>query len=114
MAEKNTVTRAQALEYAIAKCGDREDVVEVLEKMHASITKPRAKAVSKARIANENLAKRLWNACDGAITTKEATEQGLAEIMTTQKAAAVLKVGVELGLFEKVTEGKNTTYHKVG
>ena len=114
MAEKNTVTRAQALEYAIANCGDRADVVEVLQKMHTSITKPRAKAVSKARIANENLAKRLWKAVEGAITTKDATEKGIPEIMTTQKAAAVLKVGVELGLFEKVVDGKNTTYNKIG
>lgn len=112
--KKNTITRAAALEYAIANCGDNPDVVEVLSKMYASITKPRAKAVSKARIANENLAKALWNACEGAITTKDATEKGLPEIMTTQKAAAVLRVATELGLFERVTDGKKVTYHKIG
>lgn len=111
MAEK--MTRKQALEFAIANLENTE-VTEVLSKMLESISKPRAKQVSKARIGNENLAHKLWDASEGAITTKDATEKGIPEIMTTQKAAAVLRVGVELGLFEKVTEGKKVTYHKIG
>ena len=112
MAEK--MTRKQALEFAIANI-ENEEVTEVLGKMLESISKPRAKQVSKARIGNENLAHKLWDATEGAIsTTKDATEKGIPEIMTTQKAAAVLRVGVELGLFEKVAEGKKVSYRKIG
>ncbi len=119
MAEK--MTRKQALENVIAFLNDNEqfgdnwaDEIEVLSKMLESISKPRAKQVSKARIGNENLAHKLWDATEGAISTKDATEKGIPEIMTTQKAAAVLRVGVELGLFEKVAEGKKVSYRKIG
>lgn len=111
MAEK--MTRKQALEFAIANI-ENEEVTEILGKMLESISKPRAKQVSKARIGNENLAHKLWDVSEGSITTKDATEKGIPEIMTTQKAAAVLRVGVELGLFEKVAEGKKVSYRKIG
>lgn len=111
MAEK--MTRKQALEFAIANL-ENEEVTEVLSKMLESISKPRAKQVSKARLSNENTARALWNVSPETITTKAATETGIPEIMTTQKAAAVLRVGVELGLFEKLTEGKKITYRKIG
>lgn len=127
MAEK--MTRKQALEFAIDGVeyarnlwetdGDwspeqSDEVIAVLKKMLESISKPRAKQVSKARIGNENTARALWNVSPETITTKAATEMGIPEIMTTQKAAAVLRVGVELGLFEKLTEGKKVAYHKIG
>lgn len=111
MAEK--MTRKQALEFAIANL-ENEEVTEVLSKMLESISKPRAKQVSKARTMNENTARALWNVSPETLTTKAATEMGIPEIMTTQKASAVLRVGVELGLFEKVTEGKKVTYRKIG
>lgn len=113
MAEKSTVTRKQALEFAIANL-DNEDVTAVLNKMLESISKPRAKQVSKARIGNESLAHKLHEVAPSELTTKGATELGIPEIMTTQKASAVLRVGVELGLFEKTAEGKKITYHKIG
>lgn len=111
MAEK--MTRKQALEFAISNLENTE-VTEVLSKMLESISKPRAKQVSKARLSNEHTAKALWEISPETITTKAATEMGIPEIMTTQKAAAVLRVGVELGLFEKLTEGKKIAYHKIG
>lgn len=111
MAEK--MTRKQALEFAIANL-ENEEVTEVLSKMLESISKPRAKQMSKARLSNEHTAKMLWEVSPETITTKAATEMGIPEIMTTQKAAAVLRVGVELGLFEKVTKGKKVTYRKIG
>lgn len=133
MAEKMNITRAKALAFAIRYIQivedsnaifddeqlemydkDSDEVCAVLNKMLDSISKPRAKQVSKARIGNENLAHKLWNASEGSITTKDATEKGIPEIMTTQKAAAVLRVGVELGLFEKVSEGKKVSYRKIG
>ena len=133
MAEKMNITRAKALAFAIRYIQivedsnaifddeqlemydkDSDEVCAVLNKMLDSISKPRAKQVSKARIGNENLAHKLWDASESSITTKDATEKGIPEIMTTQKAAAVLRVGVELGLFEKVSEGKKVSYRKIG
>ena len=127
MAEK--MTRKQALEFAIDGVeyarnlwetdGDwspeqSDEVIAILKKMLESISKPRAKQVSKARLSNEHTAKALWEISPETITTKAATEMGIPEIMTTQKAAAVLRVGVELGLFEKLTEGKKVAYRKIG
>ena len=118
MAEK--MTRKQALEFAMKLIEDTSDAPEfvaaheVLSKMLESISKPRAKQVSKARLSNENTARALWEISPETITTKAATEMGIPEIMTTQKAAAVLRVGVELGLFEKIVEGKKVTYRKIG
>lgn len=127
MAEK--MTRKQALEYAIDGVeyarnlwetdGDwspeqSDEVIAILKRMLESISKPRAKQVSKARTMNENTAHALWEVSPETLTTKAATEIGIPEIMTTQKASAVLRVGVELGLFEKVTEGKKVTYRKIG
>lgn len=113
MTKNDTITRADALTIAIERCADRSDVVEVLTKMHASITKPRAKAVSKARVVNETLAKRVRDAIvsngDG-MTTKDIVNLGIPEITTTQKAAAVCKVAVELGYLTKCVDGKVTTY----
>ena len=121
MAEKNTMTRKQALENVIAFLNDNAQFgdnwaneIEVLSKMLDSISKPRAKQVSKARIGNEALARTLHNVAPDALTTKGATELGIPEIMTTQKASAVLRVGVEMGLFEKVVEGKKVSYRKIG
>ena len=57
--KQNGITRADAIAFAIKACEGNAEVVDVLTKMHAQLTKPRAKAVSKARVANEGLAKKL-------------------------------------------------------
>lgn len=111
MAEKN-ITRAQALQFAISNL-DNEEVVEVLDKMLQSISKPRKAAVSKARKMNENLVNKIYDLAGDEVTTKDVVAFGLPEIATTQKAAAVLRVACELGKFEKVTEGKKVAYKKV-
>lgn len=123
MAEKKNITRAQALEFAINIIriavdngiteSDGVAETEVLSKMLDQLNKPRKATVSKARLMNENLARALAEKADGEITTKDAVAFGIPEIGTTQKAAAVLRVAIELGLFEKVTEGKKVTYKKV-
>lgn len=114
MAEK--MTRKQALEFAIANI-ENEEVTEVLSKMLESISKPRAKQVSKARIGNENLAHKVAELIADnhatAITTKDVVALGIPEITTTQKAAAVLRVACELGRFEKVVDGKKVGYRKI-
>lgn len=115
MAEKKNITRAQALQFAIDNV-DNDEVKEVLGNMLAQVTKPRKAAVSKARKINENLAERVMECFpfDGGLqTTKDVVSMGFAEITTTQKAAAVLRVACEMGLAEKVTEGKKIAYRAV-
>ena len=121
MANTNTnpITRAQALTNGIAYAnanGDK-DTAEVLGKMLTQVMKPRKAAVSKARLANEGLAKKVAELVaddhDTAITTKDVVALGIPEVTTTQKAAAVLRVACELGKFEKVVNGKKVGYKKV-
>ena len=114
MATKNNgITRADALAFAIARCEDAPEVVAVLTKMHASITKPRKATVSKARKANEALAAKvrdLISANGDGVSAKDVVNFGLPEITSTQKATAVLRVAVELGYLTKNVEGKAITY----
>lgn len=123
MAEKKTITRAQAIALAIrvlehAKFEDWDtapiaEAQDVLKNMLAQVTKPRKAAVSKARKMNENLAGEVFKLAGDEVTTKDVVALGIAEIATTQKAAAVLRVACELGKFEKVVEGKKVAYKKV-
>ena len=111
MANKE-MTRAQALTNAIALFEDGSPEIEVLSKMLASITKPRKKsdAPSKARI--ENLA--LVDAACAAMGGNEVNAKWLTEhvrgILTTQKAAAVMRLGVEVGKIVKVVDGRKVSY----
>ena len=122
MAEKK-MTRAQAIEFAIdnitANCmGDMEktganEAIEILEKMHAQITKPRKKsdAPSKARIQNEALAAECVAAMEGqeSVTSKWLIEH-VNGLMTPQKATAVMKIAIESGAVVRKKEGKTVTY----
>lgn len=123
MADKKNMTRAQALQFAInfittvdadAEVTDpmAKEAIEVLGNMHEQLTKPRAKAVSKARKGNEALAQWVYNHAGDVVTTKDVVAMGKPEITTTQKAAAVLRVACELGLFTK-GDGKQVAYAKV-
>lgn len=121
---KSTMTRAQALEFAInfmitvdadAEVDDpmAKETVAVLTKMHEQLSKPRTKAVSKARKLNESLAEKVAECFpfDGGLqTTKDVVEMGFPEITTTQKAAAVLRVACEMGWIEKIIDGKKVAY----
>lgn len=109
---QTTITRKSALEFAIANL-DNPEVTEVLQKMLDSISKPRKATVSKARVRNESLALWLHEHSSEVVTTKDAVNLGNPEIATTQKAAAVLRVAVERGFFEKVTDGKKVSYRKL-
>lgn len=124
MSNVKTITRAQAVELAIkvlehAKYEDWDnapiaEAQDVLKKMHEQLVKPRVKAVSKARLANEGLAKKVaaMLPAEGA-GSKAIVGFGLPEVATTQKAAAVMRVACELGLAEKVVDKKNITYKPV-
>lgn len=111
---KNTITRAAAIAIAIERTQDLPEVNEVLKNMHAQLVKPRAKAVSKARLANENLARKLAKMLPAeGIGSKAIVGFGLPEVATTQKAAAVMRVAEELGLVQKVVDKKVITYKPV-
>lgn len=90
---------------------DYVEVGKVLGNMLEQVSKPRAKAVSKARLVNEGLAREIAKAisADG-ITTKEIVAMGNPAVATTQKAAAVMRVAEELGLVVKVKDGKRIAY----
>lgn len=117
---KTTITRADALTRAIDLMEQQllvddtwTDYIDVLRKMHASITKPRAKSEgpSKARKDNERLARELAAAIPAGeeVTAKWVTEH-VRGVLTTQKAAAVARVGVEMGIISKVVDGRKVTY----
>lgn len=111
---KNTVTRAQAIAIAIERTADLPEVNEVLKNMHEQLVKPRAKAVSKARIANEGLARKVSEMLPAeGMGSKAIVGLGLPEVSTTQKAAAVMRVACELGIAEKVVDKKNITYKPI-
>lgn len=117
--KKNTLTRAQALQLAIKVLENAGDAPEytaahdVLARMLASITKPRKATTSKARLMNENLARKVYDAVESSATSKEIANLGIAEISSSQKATAVMNVAVDLGLFTKTKDGKCITYTKV-
>lgn len=114
MATKNNgITRADAIAFAMERCTDNPEVIEVLAKMHAQLTAPRKATVSKARKVNENLAAKIRDAISAngdGMSTKDIVALGIPEITTTQKAAAVARVAVELGYIHKCVDGKAITY----
>jgi len=123
---KSTYTRKQALSIAITAVNylnteaitiggltgnDYLEVADVLAHMLEQVSKPRAKAVSKARKMNENLATEVAKALPAeGLTSKQIVELGNPAITTTQKAAAVMRVAEELGLAHKVKDGKKISY----
>ena len=121
MAEKK-MTRVQALENVIewiaegAQGADTEmlETVEVLKKMVEQLQKPRKKAEgpSKTRMQNEALAHQVADAIAAKgepVNTKWITEH-VSGILTPQKATAVCRVALDLGLIERQKEGKAITY----
>ena len=126
---KNTITRKSALSAAIIAFDflnmeairpegmpdvDYMEVKKTLTNMLEQVSKPRAKAVSKARLINEGLAREVAKALPAeGLTSKQIVELGNPAITTTQKAAAVMRVAEELGLTVKIKEGKKISYKPV-
>jgi hypothetical protein len=117
MAEKK-MTRAQAVEFAIEVVREHEgeyEAIEVLETMHAQLTKPRKKsdAPTKARLVNENLAAKCVAAMEGH---EKVTSNWLLEHVsgwpttTPQKVTAVMKIAIDNGEVIKIKEGKTVYY----
>lgn len=101
---KKSVTRATVIAKALAMDVWTAEEREVLEKMHASITKPRVKpeGPTKGQLENINLAKALETAMreyGEPVTTKWITEH-VNGIMTSQKAVAVCKVANVVRFYE--------------
>ena len=126
MTKTTTITRADALAIAVEYIlkdnyfddagNDRtNEVVDVLTKMHTAITKPRTKreGPTKARTENERLARELVAVIPegGEVTAKWVTEH-VRGVLTTQKAAAVARVGIDLGIIAKVVDGRKVTYRR--
>lgn len=126
---KTTITRKSALSNALVFCNyanvtalsiegheniDWVETANVLAKMLEQVSKPRAKAVSKARKMNENLAAEIATAMaengTPSLTSKEIVALGMPDVTTTQKAAAVMRVAEEMGLVIKVKDGKKISY----
>ena len=129
MATKNNgITRADAVAFAydvilnitagegFASDEDNSKAAEalpILKKMHEQLTAPRKATVSKARKVNENLAAKIRDAISAngdGMSTKDIVALGIPEITTTQKAAAVARVAVELGYIHKCVDGTSITY----
>ena len=112
---KATMTRVSALDLAIARMDDAPEARDVLVKMRDSLAKPRKKsdAPSKARVENETLAHALADAIPAgeAVTTKWVTDH-VRGVLTTQKAVAVARVGVEMGLLVKEVDGRKVSYRR--
>jgi hypothetical protein len=125
--KKNTITRAQALEsalylvnLAINETANTEnstnwaEVAEVLDKMHASITKPRAKQDGPTKTQRENLklAQDMRAAIEehGAPVNSKWVTEHVHGILTSQKVTAVAKVAIANGWIVKEKEGKTVTY----
>lgn len=114
MAEKK-MTRKEALEIAIAAVDG--EAKEVLEKLHAQVTKPRKRAEgpSKTRLANEALATACVAAMgdhDGAVTGKWLMEH-VNGLLTPQKVTAVMAIAIERGEAIKAKNGKTVEYSLV-
>lgn len=113
MAEKK-MTRVEALNIALETVENTE-AREVLRKMVEQLSKPRKKAEgpSKARRDNERLAHDMADAIAAKgerVTSKWVTEH-VRGIMTPQKATAVARVGIDLGLLTREKEGKVIYYN---
>lgn len=120
--KKNTITRAAALEVVIRLAKEQievddtwNEVIEVLTKMHTQITKPRKKsdAPSKARILNEALAAKCYDAMEGQdnVSSKWLIEH-VNGLMTPQKTTAVMRILIDEGKVIRNKEGKTITYSR--
>ena len=122
--KKNAITRAAALATVMGWIEDGyipsdeqtvEEVAEVLRKMHTQITKPRKKSdtPSKARILNEALAAKCYDAMEGQenVSSKWLIEH-VNGLMTPQKTTAVMRILIDEGKVIRNKEGKTITYSR--
>lgn len=106
-AKKYNITRADAVAYAMEHCVDNPDVIEVLASLHKQYSKVRSTAGEETAThkANASLARTVKKAIEDAGITEPVSGKWIVDnvvgIDHPQKATAVMKVGIEIGLFEK-------------
>ena len=109
MATKNNgITRADAVAFAMERCVDNPDVIEVLAKLHKQYTtRKKSEGPTKVYTDNVKLARKVADAI-----TKEGQTEGVdskwiannvAGIGTPQKAVAVMRAGIAEGIIKKLT-----------
>ena len=107
------ITRAQALEVAIAAVEDAQ-VGAVLHDMLVQLTKPRKKpeGPTKAQLANIELAKTAAAAIaeHGAPVSAKWVVEHVEGIDSTQKASAVMKSAIAQGLVERQQDRRIVFY----
>ena len=122
MATKNNgITRADAIAFAMERCTDNPDVVEVLAKLHKQFTtRKQTTGPTKARIENENLARKVRDAILASDLSEGVSSKWIVDnvpvILTTQKATAVARTGVDMDILTKVTiphGSRNTVLYTV-
>ena len=112
------------IDKVVTKVGDREEVRYVKRaepRKESSLYEREFGSVepSEGRKENEKFAKQIHEKLPylgAGVTTSDVVQMGIPGISTTQKAAAVMRVGIEQGLFSKTEEsGDGKTiyrYHK--
>ena len=108
MATKNNgITRADAVAFAMERCVDNPDVIEVLAKLHKQYTtRKKSEGPTKVYTDNVKLARKVANAI-----TEEGVESvdskwianNVAGVGTPQKAVAVMRAGISEGIIKKLT-----------
>ena len=89
--DEKKMTRAEALELAIAALEDNPDAVEVLKKMHASVTKPRKRKTDDTkRLANIARGEEFVAKWEGDTFTAKDVKETL-NLSSIQQAIAVCK-----------------------
>ena len=111
MANNNGITRVQALEAAIEVLEDVEfnrDVINVLAHMVEQLGKPKAQVESPEHKRNVKIVQEMHKVCPDSFDWKYVAN--FAGVEHSQKVVAIMKVGIELHLFEK-TKFKNQTLY---
>ena len=108
MATKNNgITRADAVAFAMERCVDNPDVIEVLAKLHKQYTtRKKSEGPTKVYTDNVKLARKVADAI-----TEEGVESvdskwianNVAGVGTPQKAVAVMRAGISEGIIKKLT-----------
>ena len=115
------VTRKSAtaiiLQFAIEQGFDNEEVIDVMNKILASYDRPTRKVESKAHKMNMNYVTKIYEKAlaYGEFFDGNWVRDTLCDpnVRTPQKVTAIMRLGVQEGLFEKVAEKKKVLYKAI-
>lgn len=108
MATKNNgITRADAVAFAMERCVDNPDVIEVLAKLHKQYTtRKKSEGHTKVYTDNVKLARKVADAITEAGVESVDSKwiaNNVAGVGTPQKAVAVMRAGISEGIIKKLT-----------